>query len=583
FTVLFLYGLTLAASWLMDRPLKTSAEWAVSGWARAHASLAEARQRRAELYRALRALEEATYRIERMNNELLLAQREAEEARALKARFVATVSHELRGPLNLILGFAKLMALSPESYGQPLPPAYRADVDAIYRNAQHLVSLVDDVLELSQIEAQRLALLKDRIDLETDVVEKVVRIVQPLVERKGLYLRKELAGNLPWILADPVRLRQALLNLLTNAVRFTEKGGITVRTSLQDGQILVSVADTGPGIAREDIPKLFKEFHQVHRPKGEKEKGSGLGLSISKHLIELHGGKIWVESERGRGTTFYFTVPLLGERSSQEGLLHIKESWQLPQGPETCLVVHENPEVVRLLARHMEGYRIVGLPDEKEVPKLVEKLHPKAIITTRPLAPKVRQRLASLPYDVPVISCAMPRLGSGGSLKGILGYLVKPIMPEALVAVMRKVERDGETRVLLVDDDPDAVRLLERMLLALPRPYEIWKAYDGAQALEVMREVLPDIVLMDLVMPGMDGREAIRQMRADERLSRIPVVIISARGWSDKETVVHSPIVVSYRRPMNIARAARCFQSVLSELAPQYLVQSEPVPPSGGG
>ncbi len=163
----------------------------------------------------VRALEEATYRIERMNNELIVARREAEEARALKARFVATVSHELRGPMNLILGFSRLMALSPKSYEQPLPRCYRADIHTIYRNCQHVLALVDDILDLSQIEAQRLPLVRDRVDLEDDVVRKAVGIVESLMERKGLTLRLELAGNLPWVLADQVRLRQALLNLLS--------------------------------------------------------------------------------------------------------------------------------------------------------------------------------------------------------------------------------------------------------------------------------------------------------------------------------------------------------------------------------
>ncbi len=213
--------LAWSAAWLVARPLRTSIDWALSGWKRATQALEETRQRRAELYRALRALEEATARIERMNSALVTANREAEEARAHKARFAAAVSHELRGPLSLVLGFSQVIASSPERYGVPLPTAYKTDIDTIYRNCQHLVALVDDILDLSRIEADRLPLVKDRVEVEEDVIRKVVAVVEPLAQRKGLYLRLELAGNLPWILADPVRLRQALLNLVTNAVRVT--------------------------------------------------------------------------------------------------------------------------------------------------------------------------------------------------------------------------------------------------------------------------------------------------------------------------------------------------------------------------
>ena len=573
-TVLVLYCLTLATSWLTARPLRTSVEWALTGWGQAHKSLDEVQARRGELYRALRALEEATYRIERMNNELIVAQREAEEARALKARFAATVSHELRGPLNLVLGFTKLMALSPESYGEPLPRAYRADVDATYRNAQHLVALVDDILDLSQIEAQRLPLVKDRIDLEVDVIGKVVRIVQPLAERKGLALHQKLAGNLPWILADPVRLRQALLNLLINAVRFTERGRITVSSARQGDELLVSVQDTGAGIAAQDMPRLFKEFHQVHRQDEGKGKGSGLGLAISKHLIELHEGKIWAESVEGVGTTFYFTVPLPGAGSVQPASGHLSASSDEPRrptAPESCLIVHDDPSVVRLLARYVEDLCVVGLPNAQDVARLTEELHPSAILTGPDLVGLIEEQLRETPYDVPVISCEMPRMAEQAQFEGIISYLIKPIMSETLVAVMAKVEREGETKVLLVDDDPDAVRLLERMLMTLPRPYTIYKAYDGSQALDLMQEVVPDVVLMDLVMSELDGRGTIERMRADERLRQVPVIIVSARGWIEENAVLGTTISVRCREPIDITRGARCLGTLLSALSARYV------------
>jgi len=566
--MLLLYALVSLAAWAVAHPLQTSIDWALAGWARSQQLLTEARNRRMELYRALKALEEATYRIEHMNEELLTAQKEAELARALKARLVATVSHELRGPLHLILGFSKLMALTPEVYGEPLPRAYRADIHAIYRNTQHLAALVDDILDLSQIEAERLPLVKDQIDLEKDVIKKAIEIVRPLVERKGLSIRQELAGNLPWILADQVRLRQVLLNLLHNAIRFTEAGHITVRTTLLEDQILVSVEDTGPGIAPEDMPKLFKAFHQVHPDRNQE--GSGLGLAISKHLVELHGGQIWAESEPGMGTKLHFTLPLPGRQRSLSPIVKVERRDRQCPTP-VCLVVHDDPFVVRTLARYIEDFRIVGVPSGRELLTFIKDLYPRAIITSNEQAETIKTQLAKSDFDIPIISCRMPRLGEQCRLNGILSYLVKPISPQVLTSIVHQVERDGETTILLVDDEPDAVRLLERMLISLPRPYNIYKAYDGLQALAMMRQLVPDVVFLDLVMPEVDGYQVLQQMRQEEQLCEIPVVIVSARDWVEDGIFLRMPFSLYRRQPLDIAKGAKCLHALLSTVNPQYL------------
>lgn len=573
---LLLYILVSGVSHLTARPLREALDWAFSGWGRARALLRETRSRRAELYRAVRALEEATYRMERMNNELVLAQHEAQQARALKARFAATVSHELRSPLNLILGFSKLMALSPESYGEALPRAYRADVDAIYRNSQHLVALVDDILDLSQIEAQRLSLVKDRIDLEQDVVRRVVETVRPLAERKGLYVREELQVGLPWVLADSVRLRQVLLNLLTNAIRFTERGGITVATRLDERHIAVSVRDTGRGIAAEDMPRLFQEFRPLQPTSTREGAGSGLGLSISKHLVELHGGRIWAESQEGVGTTLTFTVPLPeSEVITMDGLRRVAA--KLPSGVhDVCLVVHDDPYVVRLLARHVEGYTVVGVPEVNEVLHLIEQLHPRVVVAHKDNVAAIEAELTSCPYDVPVIGCGLPRVADAPELKGVRGYLVKPVSQEMVHAMVAREAYNGEVRVLLVDDDPDSVRLLERMLTALPHTYTIHKAYDGLNALDIAQEVVPHIAFVDLVMPGLTGTELVARMQADPVTRDTAIVIVSAQDWADQEATLSPPLHVRFPQGVGMAEGASYIKSLLDVLSPRYLQGSMP-------
>jgi len=578
-----LYMATVGTVWLARRPLRASVECAFSGWAQAREALEETRTRRAEVYRALRALEEATFRIERMNEELIMARREAEVARAAKARLAATISHELRGPLNLILGFSRMMALSPEKYGEALPSVYHADVDALYRNSQHLVALVDDILDLSQIEAERLPLVKDQVDLVQDVISKAVEIMSPLAERKGIYLRFESTGKLDWILADPVRLRQVLLNLINNAIRFTDKGGVTIQADQHDDRVWVHVADTGTGIPPQELPRIFEAFHQAHKTKTREQRGSGLGLSICKQLIELHGGEIWVENNRDSGTVFSFTLPRPGTERLHTGVVKTAAPPRQPVGYPNCLVVHADPDMVRFLARNTEGYRVIGLADEAEVLAMVEELHPRAIITPSEFVPVIEQHLDKSGFDVPIISCHLPALTALNKTAGVVGYLVKPVSPEALAALMKQVGRDGPMHVLLVDDDPDAVRLLEMMLTSLPHGIRVSKAYDGQQALATMENVTPDVVLLDLIMPDMNGQQLIARMRTNERLQEVPVIVVSAMDWFENKVSLGNSMTILCRKAMSLSVAGRCLHNLLDAATPHYLPEPALPQPSAAG
>lgn len=538
----------------------------------------ESRLRKGQLNAMVHSLEEAAFRIERLNHELNHALLEAEVARMQKSRFAATVSHEIRGPLNLILGFSRLITLSPEHYGQALPPAYRADVEAIYRNSEHLATLVDDILDLAQIDAERLPLVKCWVDIEKDILSEAVNIVRPLAENRGLFIRQDPSAKLPPLFADPVRLRQVLLNLLMNAIRFTQYGGITVSVSLQDDAALISVSDTGVGIAPDDIPRLFQEFSDVYQRSIQSQEGSGLGLSISKRLVELHGGRIWVESHKGVGTTFHFTLPLADTQTLSR--IRTVQGYSPTLTSHTLLVVHDDPTVVRLLARYLEGYHVVGVHETKEIHKLANQLQPWGIITTLEESERVANTLATLCEDEQfaavspiLITCPMNHLTPHTNLGGQLSYLVKPITREMLFAVMQQVNNNHEQPVLVVDDDLDSVRLLESMLISLPWPGPVLKAYDGQQALELMDHTVPGVVLMDLVMPRLDGEEAIHRMRADERLRDVPVVVISAReamSASDGAVMMGMPLSIMHRKPLEIGQGAKCIKAMFDALGSPY-------------
>lgn len=571
YVTLLLYGVTCGICWIAFYPLGTMITLALRDWKRARESLKETRESRGEAYEALKALEEATHRIERMNQELIAAHAEAEKARHDKSRFVNIVSHELRGPLNIVLGFTRLMVLSPDKYGKPLPSSYQEDLHAVYRSAKHVVNLLDDILDLGQIEAEKLPLKKDWIDLEKDVCEKAADIIRPLVQRKGLDLNLELSRDLPHVMADEVRLRQVLLNLLNNAVRFTEAGSISIRSVFRDDQIMVSVADTGSGIPEEELAGIFREFHQVEEQRADK--GSGLGLAISRELVELHGGRMWADSKPGHGSTFSFSLPII---HTTQLLKHspIPTTSNRNNGEaKTCLAVGLSPSIIRLLVRHLGDYRIVNL-GAQNIDRTIERLHPHAILTTTRLAENIEDEITGISSGVPVISVGMSEDSTRDDLVGISGYLTKPVSPEVLRSTMEKFEKE-ETTILLVDDDRDFLRFAERTLTALPHNYHILKAHDGLQAWKLMQSTIPDILFMDLIMPKMKGEELLEKLKSDKRLRKVPVIIISAKDDTSVESSLHLPLKIQANRSTEMSKIVKCIQSVLDILGPNYLAKKE--------
>ena len=265
-----------------------------------------ARDAQADLKQAVKDLAEANLQTARLNQLLGMARHAAEEAERAKAEFVANVSHELRTPLNMVIGFAEMIMSAPKTYGR-VSTALRADLAVIHRNSQHLAALIDDVLDLSQIEAGRMALTKERVALG-EIIAAATEAIRPLYQTKGLYLRTEAPEGLV-VSCDRTRVREVLLNLLSNAGRFTEQGGVTVQARVMGQEVVVSVSDTGPGIAPEDQARLFQPFQQADGSIRRRFGGSGLGLSISKHFVELHDGRMWLESGVGSGTTIFFTLP----------------------------------------------------------------------------------------------------------------------------------------------------------------------------------------------------------------------------------------------------------------------------------
>ena len=307
------------ATWAVTYSLLVAVKWSLDGYGQARASVREAQDHRARLVQALRQLDIAYYRLERANAALDMARKRAEEAERSKTELVTHVSHELRTPLNLIAGFAEMMVADPENYaGVQLPAPYRSDLNIIYRSAQHLLALADDVIDLARVDVGKLPQSLEMVDL-SQVVLEATELLKDYIAAKGLELRVVMPDRLPTVCCDRLRIRQVLLNLLTNAARFTERGSIGIGVSQREEDLLVEVADTGQGMSPNEMAHIFEDFHQTEKAPAGWHGGSGLGLPISKKLVELFGGQIRVDSVVGEGTRFSFALPLHSQPAASAG------------------------------------------------------------------------------------------------------------------------------------------------------------------------------------------------------------------------------------------------------------------------
>jgi len=525
----------------IHRRLQQMSDWVEDQYQLARAMQQQALSDRIELSHAVEDLGQANEQMQRLNRVAQGLRQTAEEALAAKASFVANVSHELRTPLNMITGYIDMITEVPEAYGD-VPVALLADLSVVHRNSTHLSSLIDDVLDLSQIEQDEMALSKERVHFE-EILEAAIEAVRPLYRAKGLYLRKDIAEGLPSLFCDRTRMREVVLNILSNAGRFTEEGGVAVKVRLRDGGLECAITDTGPGISQKNLGRLFEPFHQADGTIRRRYGGSGLGLAISKRFIELHEGQISVESELGVGTTFSFRLPL-GQTVTPgtEGWLR----WTTPQWeflqrtrPSAAPSVRARPRYVvvekggglaRLLARYAEDAEIIvhealdeALDDVSDAP--AEAL----LINTMAVGAMLeRLREVDLPHSVPALICSVPGPQQTANSLGVEGYLVKPISRHVLLEALDELHLEGNT-VLIVDDQREAVRLFRRILSSSPRDYRVLRAHDGVEGLRVMREQRPDVLLVDLSMPRMDGFELLEERGRDPELARIPALVISAR------------------------------------------------------
>ena len=549
-----LVGLTALVSWLSTFGIFEALEAVEISAKNAQAHATEARQHRAELTRALKSLDLVNYQLETVNYELFQSRKIIETALQFKRKFAAQISHELLTSLNLIFGFSETIAFAQHTYGTPLPKAYLRDVTEIHRNSRHLLALIDDILDLSKLEVGHLGLHCEPIDIGP-VLREAINIVTPLITSKGLSLEANLDSNFPNLMLDSDRIRQVLLNLLSNSARVTTLGGVVVVAKVQAGEVLVQVRDTGPGIPAEELQSIFEEFQQSDALAG----AAGLGLAVSKQIVNLHGGRMWVQSELGQGSTFSLAFPIAESQFSQA--VSSKATNTLDQTKPSFVVLGEQEsDEMKLLQRHLEGVSLKPASTLDEARTLVTNMGARAIVTTLDIIPNPHQ--VSLP--VPLVICDLPGPRKAAQTMGIKDYIRKPVTLNKLQTTLTRVAPTAQS-LLIVDDEPAAVRLMKRLIQATDKPYQLAHAYSGQAAWDKIQSHKPDLLLLDLAMNDGDGHWLIQKLDQSPDMADIPIIAVS--GQITRETYESGPISI-YHKNFTPSETLTYLQALLATIPP---------------
>jgi signal transduction histidine kinase/DNA-binding LacI/PurR family transcriptional regulator/AraC-like DNA-binding protein len=485
-----------------------------------------------------------------LRQELQSALLRAEEANQLKSRFLSMVSHELRTPLNLIVGLSEMALREQERSQAGTSEVLRKFQEQIYISGQHLDRLIRDVLDLASSQVGKMTLVRDTVDL-LPLLREVILMGRHLADQKNLTFREEIPPYLPPIWGDKTRLRQVLLNLLSNAIKFTAHGEVGLSVVAGSEEILVSVSDTGLGIPQEEQGKIFDEFEQSERTAVRGYGGIGLGLAITRRLVEMHDGRIWVSStgEEGNGSTFYFTLPVMQEENIPE-----KKSLPAKTHSDEVLILTKTLGGAQKLAFHLAQHGfLVGerALDTKEdlLGQLQENPPGAVVLDLLPVSDQgwnIMKTLKEHPatQDIPVLFFSLLADQDSGSVIE-MEYLSKPVDTAELVRTLERhglgklninhKKTPGGKKIMLIDDEPGILELHTRMVKSLLPDSQIMAARDGREGLAMMRREFPDLLLLDLMMPELDGFGVIKAMQEDENLSKIPVVVLSGQVLTERD------------------------------------------------
>ncbi|MEI6077914.1 MAG: response regulator, partial [Verrucomicrobiota bacterium] len=503
------------------------------------------------------------------NTELEMQKHQLDEANRLKSAFLSNMSHELRTPLNSVIA---LTGVLNRRLAKSIPAEESSYLEIIERNGKNLLLLINDILDLSRIEAGREEITVNQFAIR-ELADELVAMIEPQAAQKGTALASTIGQDLPPLTSDFVKCRHILQNLVGNAVKFTEQGRVTLSARLAGSDIFIAVADTGIGIAAEHLPHIFDEFRQADGSTSRKYGGTGLGLAIASKYALLLGGGITVESAPGQGSTFTLRLPLV---LASPGVVEPVTAGKYtvprtaapsPAGPGKNLLVVEDsePAIIQLTdILQAEGYRIQVARNGKEALAQVALTVPDAMILDL-MMPEVdgfavlkevrgRERTSQLP--VLILTAKHVNKAELSFLKGnhiyqliqkgdinkhdllaaVAGMVTPPAPPPPAPVSRRRATRPGQPVVLVVEDNPDSLRTARALLAG---HYQVIEATDGQAGLEQARRHQPDLILMDIAMPGVDGIQALKEIRADGALRHIPVIAATASAMvGDREAIL---------------------------------------------
>jgi signal transduction histidine kinase/CheY-like chemotaxis protein len=499
---------------------------------------------------AYRQLNEHEREIRRLFEEAERARGVAEEADAAKSSFLSTVSHELRTPLTSVLGFAKIIKKRLEDRIFPLVPKedrkvvqtiqqIEDNLKVVVSEGERLTKLIDDVLDLAKIEAGKLEWHMETVNVG-EVIDRATAATSSLLEPKGLHLEKRIAADLPSVTGDPDRLIQVVINLISNAVKFTDAGTITCRAERRGGEIVVGVSDTGVGITPADQPKVFERFKQVGDTLTDKPKGTGLGLPICKEIVEHHGGRIWVESEIGRGSTFSFSLPTTDAQVAASGhapmelasLIRQLREQVVVTTPRTAerqpriLVVDDDANIRELLLQELTeaGYQVHLATNGREAVAAVRRERPDLVVLDVMMPEMNGFDVAAVlkndpqTMDIPIVILSIVQDRDRGFRLGVDRYLTKPIDTDLLFREVGALieQKKSHKRVLVVDEDASTVRTLTEVLTA--RGYTVMEAR-GDDLLARAVAVQPDIIMLNSVSSAQS--DAVHMLRFEKGMENV--------------------------------------------------------------
>ena len=484
-----------------------------------------------------------------VNEQLAKSETRALAATEAKSQFLANMSHELRTPLNAIIGYSEMVQEELQELDQK---QLVADLEKIHAAAKHQLSLINDILDLSKIEAGKVTVFVEMFDVPK-LVEEVTTTIRPLVLKNGNRLEIDCPPDLGKMRADLTKVRQILFNLLSNATKFTEHGVIRLvarrdsRPASQSQDFTFVISDTGIGMSPEQVGRLFQAFTQAEASTTRKYGGTGLGLAISNEFCKVMGGKVTVTSELGKGSAFTITLPAEVQEASRPVLASIPSSASVQTPPpdlqhSSILVIDDEPAARDLVKRTLvkEGYRVETAASGPEGLGLARRIKP-AAITLDVMMPGMDGwavltvlKADPLTADIPVVMLTVVDDKNLAFALGATDYLIKPVEWERLIAVLQKHRPKGaSSRVLVIEDDPNAREMFRRTVEE--QGWNVIEAENGRVGLERIKEGLPGVILLDLMMPEMDGFTFIDELRRRPECRHIPVVVVTAKDLTDED------------------------------------------------